>query len=150
MFEKDESLEALGLPPIDQVGFVVRDLDEALARYAPLFGPFTRMDGSVSGADYRGQEEDVQLDIGFGHSGELEIEFIEWKAGRSPHREFIEQGREGLHHLRSRVESADAWVEKLSDVGYLPIWYKAFSPEITFAYLERKGDPLLLEILQMP
>ena len=150
MFENDESLDSLGLPPIDQVGFVVRDLDEALGQYAPLFGPFTRMDGSVSGADYRGQEEDVQLDIGFGHSGEIEIEFIEWKSGRSPHREFIEQGREGLHHLRSRVTSADEWIEKLSTVEYFPVWYKQFSADITFAYLERKGDPLLLEILQMP
>ena len=150
MASEDAHLDTLGLPAIDQVGFVVRDLDDALAKYAPLFGPFTRMDGSVSGATYRGQIEDVELDIGFGHSGETEIEFIEWKSGKSPHREFIEQGREGLHHLRSRVENADDWIEKLSPLGYFPIWYKAYSPEITFAYLEREGDPLLLEILQMP
>ena len=150
MTDAVQTLEQLGLPPIDQVGFVVKDLDAAMARYGPLFGPFTRMDGSVSEATYRGKIENVELDIGFGHSGELEIEFIQWKSGASPHREFIENGGEGLHHLRYRVDSADAWIAKLGEIGYFPIWYKAFSAEITFAYLERAGDPLLVEILEMP
>lgn len=140
----------LGLPPIDQVGFVVRSVEDAKARYGALFGPFTEMDGSVQGATYRGEEKDVELQIVFGHSGDLEIEFIEWRSGDSPHREFIEQGREGMHHLRYRVDDADAWIGKLSPLGWTPIWYKRFSSEITFAYLEREGDPLLVELLQMP
>ena len=108
------------------------------------------MDGSVQAARYRGREADVQLQLLFGRSGELEIEFIEWQGGESPHREFIEAGREGLHHLRYRVDDTDAWIEKVATIGYHPIWYKQFSPEIVFAYLEREGDPLLLELLQMP
>jgi len=148
--ESPAGLEDLGLPPIDQVGFVVRSVDEAERRYGALFGPFTRMDGSVQAATYRGREADAQLEILFGHSGELEMEFIEWRGGESPHREFIEQGREGMHHIRYRVEDADAWIEKVAAVGYRPIWYKQYSPEIVFAYLEREGDPLLIEFLQMP
>jgi catechol 2,3-dioxygenase-like lactoylglutathione lyase family enzyme len=146
----DPELASLGLPPIDQVGFVVKDLAAVERRYAPLFGPFTRMDGSVSGANYRGREADVRLGLLFGRSGDVEIEFIEWQEGHSPHREFIEQGREGMHHLRFRVEDVDAWIEKMAPLGYQPIWYKQFSPEIVFAYLEREGDPLLIEFLQMP
>ncbi len=145
-----ESPEGLGLPQIDQVGFVVKSVDEAEKRYGALFGPFTRMDGSVQAATYRGREADAQLEILFGRSGELEMEFIEWKGGESPHREFIEQGREGMHHIRYRVDDTDAWIERLAEVGYRPIWYKQFSPEIVFAYLEREGDPLLIEFLQMP
>lgn len=150
MEDTKAGLEGLGLPPIDQVGFVVKDLAETEQRYEALFGPFTRMDGSVEQAIYRGREADVKLDILFGHSGDLEIEFIEWKSGESPHREFIEAGREGMHHLRYRVEDADGTIEKLRGVGYEVIWYKLFSPEITFAYLEREGDSLLVEVLQMP
>ena len=148
--ESPPSLEGLGLPPIDQVGFVVRSLEETKARYAALFGPFTEMDGSVQSADYRGKQADAKLAILFGHSGELEMEFIEWQDGESPHREFIEQGREGMHHIRYRVEDTDAWIEKLAPHGYKPIWYKQFSPDTVFAYLEREGDPLLIEFLQMP
>jgi hypothetical protein len=143
-------LEGLGLPPIDQVGFVVRSVDEAEQRYGPFFGPFIRMNGSVSGATYRGRECDVELQLLLGRSGDVEIEFIEWQSGESPHREFLEAGREGLHHLRYRVDDTDAWIEKVAAVGYRPIWYKQFSPEIVFAYLEREGDPLIIEFLQMP
>jgi len=145
-----QSLDNLGLPPIDQVGFVVRDLDEAVARYAPLFGPFHRIDGSVKACQFRGLVADVELDIAFGRSGTLEIELIHWRSGESPHSEFIRQGREGMHHLRFRVANVDAWIAKVNPVGYRPIWYKRYSPEITFAYLERPGDPLLIEFLQMP
>lgn len=140
----------LGMPPIDQVGFVVKSLAEAEKRYGSLFGPWTRMDGSVQAANYRGRLCDARLGLLFGHSGELEIEFIEWQDGESPHREFIEAGREGLHHLRYRVEDTDAWIEKLAGIGYQPIWTKRFSEEIAFSYLEREDDPLLLELLQMP
>ncbi len=148
--ETPAELESLCLPQIDQVGFVVKSVDDAEKRYGALFGPFTRMNGSVEGATYRGKEADAQLELLFGHSGELEMEFIEWKGGESPHREFIEQGREGMHHIRYRVENADEWIERVAAVGYKPIWYKQFSPEIVFAYLEREGDPLLIEFLQMP
>ena len=34
------ALRALGLGPIDQVGYVVRDLEASLPRYEALFGPF--------------------------------------------------------------------------------------------------------------
>ena len=146
----DTELADLGLPPIDQVGFVVKSIDEAEQRYAAMFGPWTRIDGSVQGANFRGRTADVKLEILFGHSGELEMEFIEWQSGESPHSEFIQQGREGMHHLRYRVDDTDRWIEKVAAVGYEPIWYKKFSDEIVFAYLERKNDPLLIEFLQMP
>jgi methylmalonyl-CoA/ethylmalonyl-CoA epimerase len=147
---EDQALTALGLPPIDQVGFVVRSLSDAEQRYGPLFGPWTRMDGSVEAANYRGRLCDAKLGLLFGHAGDLEIEFIEWQSGESPHREFIEAGREGMHHLRYRVDDADAWIEKLATIDYHPIWYKKYSEEIVFSYLEREGDPLLIEFLQMP
>ena len=47
-------------------------------------------------------------------------------------------------------ERTDAWIEKVATVGYQPIWYKEYSADTVFAYLEREGDPLLIEFLQMP
>ena len=143
-------IASLGLPPADQVGFVVRDLERAIALYEPLFGPFERMDGSVAQADYRGRKADVVLRIAFGRSGDLEIELIEWVSGDSPHREFIEAGREGMHHIRFRVDDADGWIARLRELGYTPAWYKRWSADTTFAYLERAGDPTWIELLQMP
>jgi methylmalonyl-CoA/ethylmalonyl-CoA epimerase len=144
------TLDRLGLPPIDQIGFVVRDLDAAVARYEPLFGPFTFMDGSVPAVAYRGRVDDCQLRLAFGRSGAVEIELIQWVSGHSPHREFIESGREGMHHLRFRVDDVDAWTERVREAGYSPVWYKRFQPDLVFAYLERADDPLLIELIQLP
>lgn len=140
----------LDLPPADQIGFVVRSLEESMARLDPLFGPFSTMDGSVKAATYRGEIADAELKIAFGRSGDMEIELIEWVSGRSPHREFIERGREGMHHLRFRVADADHWIAKTVAAGYETIWYKKFSADTTFAYLERADDPTVIEFLQMP
>lgn len=142
--------KSLGLPPIDQIGFVVRDIEAWIERYDALFGPFSRMDGSVQAVNYRGRVEDVKLALAFGRSGSLEIEFIEWQGGHSPHREFIELGREGMHHVRFRVDDCDAWIEKMKAVGFKPIWYKVWSEDTVFTYMERAGDPTLIEFLQMP
>jgi methylmalonyl-CoA/ethylmalonyl-CoA epimerase len=146
----DPHLQQLGLPPIDQIGFVVKDLDAWVEQFDPVFGPFTFMDGSVRGADFRGRREDVKLKIAFGSSGGMEIEFIQWDEGVSPHSEFIQSGREGMHHLRYRVADTDAWIKKLAAVGYSPCWYKRWNAETVFAYLENPDFPLYLELLQMP
>lgn len=52
--------------------------------------------------------------------------------------------------MQFRVDDADGWIEKVKPLGYEAIWYKRFSPDTTFAYLERQGDPTLIEFLQMP
>jgi len=143
-------LASLGLPPLVQIGFVVRDLKESMDNYARLYGPWQHFDGSVPGATYRGKSADVKLDIAIGHSGALEIELIQWVSGESPHREFIERGREGMHHVQYRVENADQWIARLAPLGYRPIWYKQWCADTTFAYLERSGDPLIVEFLEMP
>lgn len=145
-----QELEQLGLPAIDQLGFVVRDLKAWTDRYEAVFGPFTYMNGSVPSAEYRGRTADAELKLAFGRSGDLEIEFIEWVSGDSPHKEFIERGGEGMHHIRYRVDDANHWIEQLKTIGFNTFWYKQFSADTIFAYLEREDDPVIVEVLQMP
>jgi hypothetical protein len=92
----------------------------------------------------------VKLEIAFGRSGDLEIELIEWQGGESPHREFIERGGEGMHHVQFRVDDADGWIARLEEVGFRTIWYKRWCADTVFAYLERDGDPTIVEFLEMP
>jgi len=140
----------LGLPQVAQVGYVVRDLQAAIKLYEPLFGPFRSMDGSVQDATYRGRRADCKLELAFGWSGDVEIELIQWVSGDCPHREFIEKGREGMHHLHFRVDDCDGWIRKLEPLGFRSIWYKKWSADTTFVYMERANDPTLIEFLQMP
>ena len=137
------------LPPIDQVGYVVRDLDATLTRYQHLFGPFTCMESPLTGVLYRGKPTDVTLRIAFGSAGNLEIEFIQVVSGASPHREFVDAGREGIHHIRYRVPDCDATIAALAGEGLAPIWYHDMG-FAKFAYLEHASrDGVLIEVLEM-
>ncbi|HEB91013.1 MAG TPA: hypothetical protein ENI85_15670 [Deltaproteobacteria bacterium] len=143
--------EALDLPPCCQVGFVVPDLQEAISRYEPLFGGFKIVEyGRIEGARFRGVPSPYEIRMGIGYSGDLELELIEWVSGETPHKEFLEAGRSGLHHLSFNVEDLDGVVERAGRLGYEPIWYHAMADEIKYAYLERASDPLLIELTQRP
>lgn len=145
------ALKNLGLPEPDQIGFVVRDIDEAVARYEPLFGPFKRTDFGINYASYHGgPRSPYDMKFAFGRIGNLEIELIQWVSGDTPHRDFIQAGREGMHHIRFRVPKADPWVAKLKTIGYEPVWHDRLSDDIAYAYCERAGDPLILEIFEYP
>jgi hypothetical protein len=147
----DSIQEVLALPPCCQVGFVYPNLEDAIALYEPLFGEFKFVDyGEIDGASFRGKPSPYRLRIGVGYSGDLELELIEWVSGETPHKEFVQAGRSGMHHLSFTVPDLDAVVEAARTLGYDPIWYHAMSDEIKYVYLERPGDPLLVELTQRP
>ena len=140
--------EALNLPQVDQIGFVVKDLDKALERYQPMFGEFAVMDAFDMEWDYRGKPEVSSLKIAFGKSGDVEIELIEWVSGKTPHKEFLDAGHEGMHHLRFVVDNIEEKVQQARAYGYQEIWFKRFGEGLAASYLEREGDPLILEFFE--
>jgi catechol 2,3-dioxygenase-like lactoylglutathione lyase family enzyme len=138
------------LGAIDQVGFVVPDLDAACARYEVLFGPWQRAESPLTGVCYRGVPTDVQLRLAFGHAGELEMEFISVVSGASPHSEFLAAGREGIHHVRYPVTDLTATVAELEKEGFVSIWSHAIGP-YKWAYCEQRSrDGVLIELLESP
>jgi len=138
------------LGAIDQVGFVVPDLDAACARYEPLFGPWKRAESPLTGVCYRGKPTDVHLRLAFGHAGELEMEFISVVSGASPHSEFLAAGREGIHHVRYPVRDLAATLAALEPEGFVSIWSHAIGP-YKWAYCEhRSRDGVLIELLESP
>ena len=119
----DSIRDVLELPPCCQVGFVYPNLEEAIALYEPLFGEFKIVDyGEMEGASFRGKPSPYRLRMGIGYSGDLELELIEWVSGETPHKEFVQSGRTGMHHLSFTVPELDAVVELAVDPGpYEPI-----------------------------
>lgn len=143
----------IGLPPIDQVAWIVRDLDAALATFERLFGPFSRMDSSLEGCFYRGRRADVSMKIAFGRSGPLEIELIEPVSGESPHFELLERYGEGVHHVRFRVDDLDPPRKRLEALGFEVIWaHEMPAIHTRWAYLEAPAGQggALVELLEMP
>ena len=125
-----------GLGAIDQVGYVVRDLDASLPAYEALFGPFEIMDSPLEGVLFRGQPIDCRLKLAFNRSGPIEIELIEVVEGETPHSEHLRRCGEGPHHVRFVVDDLDEKEALLEQAGYRTIFRKRFGPKLAFAYLE--------------
>ena len=143
-----EIAKQLDLPPVNQVGFVVRDIKQAIAQYQPLFGEFVEMDAPDMEWDYRGKPAVSSLKLAMAQSGDVEIELIEWVSGDTPHKEFLDAGHEGLHHLRFIVDNVDDKIPEAKALGYRAIWYKRFAEGLAAVYLEREGDPLIIEFFE--
>ena len=143
-----ESQATLDLPPLHQVGFVVKNLDEAIAKYKPLFGDFNTMDADDMTWDYYGRPENSTLKIAMASSGDVEIELIEWVSGECPHKDFLDEGHEGMHHLCFLVDDCEAMMEKAKKFGYVSAWYKRFQEGLAAAYMKREGDPLYMEFFE--
>lgn len=145
---KTDIQSELSLGAIDQLGLVVTDLEQAIALYTPLFGEFRIMEATDMDWLYRGKRETSSLRLAFSQSGAIEIELIEWVAGETPHKEFIDQGREGLHHIRFRVNKLEGKVAAARKLGYRAIWTKRFDENLAASYLERDSDPLIIEFFE--
>ena len=131
-----------GLPPIDQVAYVVESLDRALPRYEALFGPFERMDSPLTDVRYRGKRVDCRLGLAVNRSGPIEIELIEVLEGETPHSEHLRSHGEGLHHVRFRVSGLEAKLAEMERAGFETIFFKRFegAGNVAFAYVESPAE----------
>lgn len=145
---KESIRKRLNLSPVEQVGFVYKDLDAAIALYEPLFGPFEVQKFGPLEWEYRGRPEESEIYMAMGKSGDIEIELIQWVSGETPHKEFIDAGCEGMHHLRFAVDNLEEKLREAAEFGYAVIWKKHFAEGVAAAYLEREGDPLLIELFE--
>jgi catechol 2,3-dioxygenase-like lactoylglutathione lyase family enzyme len=141
--------EKFGLGPIDQVSYAVRDLDEALARYGELFGPFETRQVELDDLIYRGRKARATLKLAFGRSGPIEIELVQPVAGDFPQAEYLGRHGEGLHHVRFLVPDLEAKVALMAPYGFSPV-VVGHAAGVSFAYLEAPaflGDSMV-ELLQ--
>lgn len=88
---------------VRQLAYVVRDLDAALDYWTGMLkvGPFFRMDHApLANQRFYGQPSNVDISIGLGNSGDLQIELIQQHcATPSVYKEFLDAGRVGVHHF---------------------------------------------------
>ncbi len=142
----------LALGPVDQIGYVVADLDASLPHYEALFGPFETGATPLVEHAVHGQAVEFSLRLAVNRSGPIEIELIQPVEGASPHAEHLAQQGEGLHHVRFRASDLDAKQAQLEAAGYCTVLYKRFGPGLAFAYLATPPalGGSLIELLEMP
>mgnify|MGYP002733860179 CR=1 FL=1 len=130
-----------------QLGLVVRDFDAAIAHWSQVHGvgPFFHF-RQVEVADYRyrGQSGPAPVvSIAFGYSGDLQVEIIcQHNDAPSCYTEFLDSGREGIHHISAFHDSAgfDAAHAAISASGSAPL-HEGSIGGIRFAYFDTDTQP---------
>jgi catechol 2,3-dioxygenase-like lactoylglutathione lyase family enzyme len=109
------------LPPLGQLGMVVRDIDKVVEFYSSTFsiGPWVTREGdSEAKADDRTYR--YKTKAAFAQLGPVTLELFQLTEGRSPvHSDFLDKGREGIHHVGFYMskEEKERIVTDLAEVG---------------------------------
>jgi hypothetical protein len=110
----------------------------------------------MPGFTYRGQPANPVISVAFSHHGSLQIELIQpHDAEPSMFREFLESGRQGLHHVACWTKDYDGDKARMLargfEVGHAS---EAEGPKgelvsARFCYVENKAIPgMIVEILE--
>jgi catechol 2,3-dioxygenase-like lactoylglutathione lyase family enzyme len=156
MGTKDNHIRALlHLPPLTQTGIVVPDLDETIAYYQETFsiGPLLRIpDFQKLGYEetyYKGEPEKFNSTFAFFRLGTMEVEIIQPLSGRSIYRDFLDAGRQGLHHLGFDVYGDfDERVAAYEKMG-IGVLMNGRGSNCAFAYLDtEKIGGVIFELIE--
>lgn len=128
-----------------QNGYVVRDLEAALAHWTSVLGvgPFFVFDRvPIQDFRYRGAPSPVDVSIALANSGALQIELIAVRGDApSMYRDFLRAGREGLQHVAFWPDDYDAALEAARARGVAVGQSGAIGERGRFAYLETEAHP---------
>ncbi|WP_107314847.1 VOC family protein [Burkholderia metallica] len=131
------------LGPIDQIGYVVADLERSIARWRERHdvGPWTVFRNVRVDGHHLGNPVTVTMDVGLAYRGDLQIELIHVTNDTpSPYRDAHGQPLVGLHHVAWVVDDLDAALARLTSRG-LRVVFDARNAATRVAYLDDADDP---------
>lgn len=111
----------IDLPPVTQIGVIVRTMEKAVDYYSKTFGlgPFTPIsDLRPDKSWYMGKPAAVHLRVSRALWGAMEFELIQPVAGESIHRDFLDAHGEGVNHLGIETNNFESLVDKLTQAGF--------------------------------
>ena len=132
---------------------VVKDLERVMEFYSSILGigPWQVTEHDSSGLIVRDKSSPWKAKFAFAQLGPVQLELIQVLSGRSIHSEFLDEGREGLHHLGFFVtqEEKDRTLTVLAQKGIHVIQgSKAGDYRSSYAYLDtQRTGGVLLELL---
>lgn len=110
----------LGNLKINQLGYVYKDIKNQAKILEEKLGlpKFAFLENKPTKYLYRGKESIVQTMIGFSRSLNVQVELIQLINGECIFKEFLDAGKEGLHHFGVFVDDVDALIMKYKEKGY--------------------------------
>jgi len=130
----------LKLEKFDQIGIVVRHIEEAAKLYKDLFKFRGKVNVVEQGATVicRGEEGEYMMKKIMDFFGDKQLEIVEIIESTGPnlYTEFLEQGREGLHHLGIYVKDAEKYITKFKNVYNVEVAQIGHVGKLKFTYLD--------------
>ena len=122
---------------INQLGYVVDDLEQAALAHSKLFGsgPFVYFSAPApESTTFRGQEVENTVDVAYGMYGDLQIELI--KPTSTDPTPYNVPGRLGFNHFSVWVDDFEGAVKDFEDAGFEVAMLMKSSGGLTVAYVD--------------
>jgi hypothetical protein len=122
---------------VDQLGFVYKDIEEQAKVIEELYGlpKFQYFPIGEAPTEYKGKKSSTKARLGFSQMGDTQVELIEWHEGDSPYKDFLEEGREGFHHIGIYVDDVDPYISEFKEKGIEVLFYGEIGNG-RFAYMD--------------
>lgn len=150
--DRAEIAERILPGPIRQIGYVVTDLEQAMAGWVALgVGPWFVMRTLPMRALYRGEPCETTLSVAWSNSGEQQIELIQQQDDTpSIFTEFLTVYGPGYHQLAYWTTDFEATMRAVEQVGWPVVWSGGEGYGVRFAYLEPPNAPAaVIEISEL-
>lgn len=121
MISNQEFTAKIDLPPVTQMGVIVRDMGKSVEYYSRTFGlgPFTPISDLVPDKSwYMGEPCPLHLRVSRAMWGTMEFELIQPVGGKSIHQDFLDTHGEGINHLGIEASNYDEVVGMMNEAGF--------------------------------
>jgi len=127
----------LGNLKVDQLGFVYNDIEKQAKIFESLFNvpKFAILPETMEIVKYRGKDGEVTTKIAISRQFNTQIELIQPISGESIHKEFLDKGREGLHHISFYVENIETYIKFFEKQGLEMVYYGSIGKQV-YAYFD--------------
>lgn len=138
---------------VTQIGYIVKDIEEARQRFAQFFGldvPEIMVTAGYDRArtEYRGKPSEATAKLAFFHLENLDVELIEPDEKPSVWREFLEEHGEGIQHIAFEIKGMQQKIELFGRDG-MELLQKGEYTGGRYAYLDTtKAVNTVVELLE--
>jgi hypothetical protein len=135
---------------VDQIAFLVRDLDAAMDGYHETLGvAFAVFEVNETTSTFSGSSKRFRIRIAVAFAGSLTIELIQPVSGNTLYSRHLESRGSGIHHVGIYVEDLAAAAKSLAGPGRRSILKGRIHGLGDFAYFEIPAMHCVVELLQL-
>ncbi|SDH84516.1 VOC family protein [Alteribacillus bidgolensis] len=146
----------LGTKTVDQIAFVVEDIEKASENFAELLGipkPEWFLTGrhDHSQVFYKGEPSDTQSKLIFIDTASVQIELMEVNDEPSTMKDYLEAHGEGIHHIAFVIDKISNRIDSLNESGYELLQSGEFTSDNKgrYAYLDTEEEcKTIIELLE--